>query len=177
MNASEETLKSVFKESYHALTYFAFKILNSRSEAEDIVQDAFIKYWDQRDEISDDLPAIKSYLYTSVKNSCFNVLRHRSVSEKYLQKTSGAGIIHEKDALEILLEAETMALVFKAVDKLPPVCRRITQMSYLQGKKNDEIAAELGISVNSVKTHKQRAAQLLRKKLSPEILGFILFFF
>ncbi len=177
MNASEQTLKAVFNESYHALAYFAFKILDSRSEAEDIVQDAFIKYWNQRDEISDDLQAIKGYLYTSVKNSCFNVLRHRSVLEKYLYHTSGNGMIYEKDALEILLEAETLALVFKAIDTLPPVCRQITRMSYLQGKKNEEIASELGISVNSVKTHKQRAAQLLRKKLSPEILGLILFFF
>lgn len=177
MNAGEETIKSVFKESYHALTYFAFKILDSRSEAEDIVQDAFIKYWNQRHEVSDDLQAVKSYLYTSVRNSCFNVLRHRSVSEKHLQNTFGAGMIYEKDALEILLEAETMVLVFKAIDTLPPVCRTITRMSYLQGKKNDEIAAELGISVNSVKTQKQRAAQLLRKKLSPEILGFVLLFF
>jgi RNA polymerase sigma-70 factor (family 1) len=173
MASKEEKMRLVFDESYHALVYFAHQIVDSRSEAEDIVQDALVKYWNHASEISEDLQAIKSYLYTSVKNTSLNLIRHRTVADKYLQMQS-ADELFSRDALEMILEAETVSLVFKAMDSLPPACRKIAQLSYLQGKKNDEIAEELGISVNSVKTQKQRGMALLRKKLSPSVVGILL---
>lgn len=170
--SSVAQLEVLFRENYHALVFFAFKLLQSRTEAEDIVQDAFVRYWNQRAEVSEDPAAVKSYLYTSVRNACLNVVRHREVALRYAtaqQEETPA----EQTILEHLLEAETMAMVHKAMSLLPPVCRQIAQMSHLEGKKNEEIASELGISVNSVKTHKQRAIRLLRQHLDPEVLVFL----
>jgi len=173
MSTKEEKLRAVFEESYHALVYFAYRFVGSRSEAEDLVQDAFASYWNQTGEISDSLPAIKSYLYQSVRNASLNVLRHRLVRDRY-EQSNAASEEYDKNSLELMLEAETMAILFKAISTLPSGCRTITEMSYLQGKKNEEIAVELGISVNTVKTQKQRGLQLLRSKLSPTVLATLL---
>ncbi len=168
--SGETRLEVLFRENYHALVFFAFRLLgSSRIEAEDIVQDAFVKYWNQRAQVSEDPLAVKSYLYTSVRNACLNVVRHKDVALRYEMENRGEVPV-ERSILEHLLEAETMAIVHKAMALLPPVCRQVARMSHLEGKKNEEIASELGISVNSVKTHKQRAIKLLRRHLDPEVL-------
>lgn len=166
--SKEEKLKILFRENYHALVFFAFKMLDSKAEAEDVVQDAFVNYWNQQSKVSEE--AVKSYLYTTVRNSSLNVLRSRLVAMRHEQEAVGE---QSRTILEQLLEAETMAIVHKAIATLPPVCQQIARLSHFEGKRNEEIAVELGISVNSVKTHKQRALQLLRKKLSPELLALV----
>lgn len=175
MSTKEEKLRVVFDESYHALVYFAFKIVESKSEAEDIVQDAFANYWNQCDEISEAVPAIKSYLYQSVRNASLNLLRHRVVKDKYQQNAPELSE-YDKSSLELMLEAEAVALLSQAINTLPAGCRKITELSYLQGKRNEEIASELGISVNTVKTQKQRGLQLLRSKLSPALMAALALF-
>ena len=168
--STEAQLEVLFRENYHALVFFAIRLVSNRIEAEDIVQDAFAKYWAQRDLVSEDPSAVKSYLYTSVRNACLNAVRHRAVAARFENENSRTELPAERSILEHLLEAETIAIVHKAMSMLPPVCRQIARMSHLEGKKNEEIAAELGISVNSVKTHKQRALKLLRQHLDPEML-------
>ena len=65
----------------------------------------------------------------------------------------------------------------EAIDKLPEGCRMVLKLAYFEGLKNDEIATELGISINTVKTQRQRAMKLMRLSLTSStysILGVIL---
>ncbi|MDB5262381.1 MAG: polymerase sigma-70 factor [Adhaeribacter sp.] len=172
-SANEElTLEELFQEYYARLVYFSFQIIKDKDNAEDIVQEAFIKYWDQRENIDTNSQAVKSYLYSTVKNASLNVLRHQKVEEKYWQTLEDA-LPDETSIMQLIIRAEVVSEVHRAIQTLPPACQQISRLGYLEGKNNQEIAAELGVSVNTVKTQKQRGIQLLRLRLKPEIFSLL----
>ena len=170
----ESDLKEIFKAYYSRLVYFAFQLVLNKGKAEDIVQEAFIYYWKNQDGISSDNLSIKSYLYTTVKNASLNVLRHQQVEEKYI-KHFNPYPAEEKHVDNVLINAEVLAQLHQAIESLPANCKKISKMSFLEEMKNQEIADELNISINTVKTQKQRGLQLLRLRLNPELFWIILF--
>ena len=165
-------IKELFDEYYVRLVHFSFQFIGDRDEAEDIVQDAFIKFWDYSTSIADNGLAIKSFLYTSVKNASLNVLRHNKVAEQHIQLQDRNPI--EDSVIHAIVKSEVLSEIYKAVESLPASCQQISRLGYFEGKKNHEIAEELGISINTVKTQKQRALKLLRLRLSPEVLSLLI---
>ncbi|GEO03342.1 DNA-directed RNA polymerase sigma-70 factor [Adhaeribacter aerolatus] len=171
----ELSLEQLFKEYYTRLVYFSFQLIKDKDAAEDIVQEAFIKYWHGREDTETGNQAIKSYLYSAVKNASLNVLRHQKVEEKY-KDTLERTLPGETSILQLMIRAEVVSELHRAIQTLPAGCQQISRLGYLEGKNNQEIAEELGISVNTVKTQKQRSLQLLRLRLNPEIFGLFLGF-
>ncbi|PSR55709.1 RNA polymerase sigma-70 factor [Adhaeribacter arboris] len=174
--SKEEVFEQFFKSFYPRLVYFAFQILADKPKAEDIVQEAFIKFWDHKEEITLNSVAIKNYLYSIVKNSSLNIVRHEKVVEKY-KFNFAPSEVEETTVINYIIQSEVLAEIHQAIQTLPESCQRISRMGYLEGMKNHEIAATLGISINTVKTQKQRAMQLLRLRLNPEtftLLAFLL---
>lgn len=167
--------ESLFKEYYPRLVFFAFEITRDRAQAEDLVQDAFVTYWKGRSEVADHPLAIKNYLYTTVRRAALNVLRHEKVREKFARQQP-AEAAEERTALHALIHSEVLAGLAEALRSLPEGCQRISSLSFLHGMKNEEIARELGVSVNTVKTQKRRAVQLLRLRLDPEVVALLLLF-
>jgi RNA polymerase sigma-70 factor (family 1) len=167
--------ETLFNNTYTNLVFFSFNLVKNKREAEDIAQDAFIKYWHHRQDVAGDQDAVKSFLYTSVKNASLNLLRHQKVIRKFEDQLPE--LVEEKNIIHTIIQSEVYSKIHRALGSLPAGCRQIAGMSYLDDKKNTEIAEELGISVNTVKTQKQRAMQLLRQKFMAELFSaFILFF-
>ncbi|QNF35376.1 RNA polymerase sigma-70 factor [Adhaeribacter swui] len=165
--SKEKVFEQFFRDFYPRLVYFAYQILADKVKAEDTVQEAFIKLWDHRDEVSTNPIAIKNFLYSTVKNSSLNIIRHEKVVEKF--KTSFIPAeAEENTVVNYIIQSEVLSEIHQAIQTLPESCQRISRMGYLEGMKNHEIAATLGISINTVKTQKQRAMQLLRLRLNPE---------
>ena len=163
----------IFENYYRSAVLFAEGILvNQQSEVEDLVQDAFIKLWNQTDTF-DTLPAIKSFIYTTIKNACLDKLRRKQVAEKYEGHAARQQQLMEAEFVEPLISAETTRLINAAIEALPEQGRNVFKMS-LGGLKNDEIAERLNISVNTVKTHKQRALASLRISLGDATLIMLL---
>lgn len=169
---NEKVFEQFFKGFYPRLVYFAFQILGDKTKAEDIVQEAFIKYWDHKEEVSQNPIAIKNFLYSTVKNSSLNVVRHEKVVEKYKSNFTPLEA-EEATVINYIIQSEVLAEIHQAIQTLPESCQRISRMGYLEGMKNHEIAATLGISINTVKTQKQRAMQLLRLRLNPETFALL----
>lgn len=159
-------MEELFASYYTRLVRFAFQLVGNKAGAEDIVQDAFAEYWNQKDRISGDKTAVKTYLYNTVRNKSLNMIRHEKVAERHLSLQDPCPL-DETDIMHAMIRSEVVAEILRAVDTLPEGCRRVVQMGYMDGKKNHEIAKELGISVNTVKTQKKRGLQLLRLQLSP----------
>lgn len=164
---SNKSFKKLFEEYYSRLCYFSYQFVGSKASAEDIVQDAFIKFWNQREEVSSHAIAVKSFLYTTVRNASLNYIRHEKVAFNYQEKQDNDPL-DDFDVVHTLIRAEVLAEIHKAIEQLPASCKRISKMGYLEGMKNKEIAEKLGISINTVKTQKQRALQLLRLLLKPD---------
>lgn len=167
------TLKQLFDTYYTRLVYFSTQIVGNREAAEDIAQEAFIKYWNQKPDIASHPMAIKNYLYNTVKHASLNVARHQKVKDNYAASVGDLTAMAES-LEDAVIHAEVLAQLHSALSALPASCQRISKMCYLEGMKNQEVALELGISINTVKTQKQRALQLLRLKLSPELLTLFL---
>ncbi|WP_159470540.1 RNA polymerase sigma-70 factor [Dyadobacter sp. 3J3] len=174
---SEERIafEMLFNRNYSNLVYFSFNIVKDKREAEDIAQDAFITFWNRKEEVAANVDAIKSFLYTTVKNASLNLLRHKKVVEKFSLHLPE--LVEDKTIINSIIESEVYSKIHQALKDLPPACQQIARMSYLDDKKNHEIAEELGISVNTVKTQKQRAMQLLRPKFIAEIFSILLLIF
>ncbi|GAB3699000.1 RNA polymerase sigma-70 factor [Spirosoma flavus] len=165
-------LDALFKEFYDRLVYFSGQILRDQAQAQDITQDAFIKYWQERENIFPTKVAIKNYLYTTVRNASLNVIRHNKVVDDYWLR-NGLSESEELTIMDAIISSEVLAELHSAIEALPANYRTISEMSYLEGKKNQEIADELGMSINTVKKQKQRALELLRMRLSPELFSLL----
>ena len=152
------TFKKIFVTYYARIVYFAFQIIGDREEAEDIAQDTFVNFWNQKENVSQHEVAIKNYLYLTAKNLCLNQIRHNNIVKDYQAKNQFS-IFDDTAIVNAIVSSEISS-----------------RMAYIQGLKNQEIADNLQISINSVRVHKQRAIHLLRDKLSKKDLLLMIIF-
>ncbi len=148
-------------DCFHArLCYFASSLLPKEYDPEDIVQEVFVKLWQKKEQFSDS-ETIKAFLYIAVKNACINIYKHDKIVKKY-SDLLGAEEAEEDNTIAHIVETEVLDNIHRALQKLPAGCRNILELSYFQELKNKEIAEQLQISINTVKTQKKRALHLLR---------------
>ncbi|HEY9551828.1 MAG TPA: sigma-70 family RNA polymerase sigma factor, partial [Prevotella sp.] len=124
---------------------------------------------------------ITSFLYRSVFTRSMNILKHRKVTEAYIEKM---GLVNEMrmaymetvndNGLHRLENEELKQLIDSAVNSLPDKCRNVFRMSYLYQMSNAEIAETMEISVRTVEAHMYKALKELRGKLGKSIF-FVLF--
>lgn len=150
-------------------------LVKDEAVAEDLVQETFIRLWNAKDALEPSAlgPGI---LYSSVKNACLNFLRRQKLEHSYLNNRSPEPF-EDAVALNYIIRSEVLSEISRIVSTMPEGCQIVFKMGYLEGLRNTEIAKELGISINTVKTQKQRALKLLKLRLHPNYFGlFILFF-
>jgi len=166
-NQKANALEVLFSSNYSALCFFAFSFVKDEEEAEDIAQDAFEGLWNNYDHIENVASVQLSYLYNSVRNKCLNRIRHNKVKDKLSSDNPLANCVlpWEDDHLGILIQSEVYKELFNALDSLPPQCRKIFKMTYFKRMSEQEIADMLSISINTVKTQKQRGKKLLKEAL------------
>jgi len=162
-----KAFENIFNLFFPALCSFADTYVHNHNISEDVVQEVFIALWNNRENFNNPLP-LKSFLYTSVRNRCLNYLKHQNVANKHIEESEK---VMESDVFffDHLIEEETHRLIYNAIDELPPHCKRILLLS-LNGLTNPEIADQLNISINTVKTQKAIAYKQLRIKLKDLVL-------
>lgn len=171
----EQTLahKVLFERYYVRLCDFARRFLGDIDAVEDVVQDVFVTYIERSESISNRPESIRSYLYQSVKNACLNRLRSNKVVERY-ESNHLSPVIEEHHALTAMIHAEVIGEIHQALRQLPEGCRMVIRLGFFEGLNNPQIAHELNVSINTVKSQKQRALSLLKAYLSPQALSLLL---
>ena len=163
-NKDKAAFELVFNQHFGVLTSYALRFLDEREEAEEIVQDVFVKFWDKCEELAPD-SSIKSYLYRSVHNTCLNQIKHQRVKDAYKQHV----MFHMENSAEMSFDHKDPDKVrneiLSEIDKLPPRCSEIFKLSRLEGLKYQEIADHLEISVKTVEVQMGKALRVLREKL------------
>ena len=156
-------LGNFIREHFASLCVIAFKLTGDSEVAEDIAQEVIIKFWENRKQY-EKMESVENYLFIMARNESLNYLRGISREKKRYEKVE---FIHEReDSLwDTIIEQEANLLLLEAIDTLPPQCKRIVDLS-LAGNSTKEIAAELGIAVNTVKVLKSRAIHKLREYFS-----------
>lgn len=162
LNKGEDSaFKALFEKLYFPLSSFAGKYLEDGGTAEDIVQDVLYELCFRKRSF-DSVMSLKSYLYGVVRNRCLNVLKRRGVQAKYLIERN-----YKEESeffLNQILEEELYALLKDAINSLPERTRNVYELALL-GHDNTEIANQLGLTENAVKSYKKRGKKLLYEKL------------
>lgn len=158
--------KNIFDTLYATLCLFSNKYLNNIEASKDVVQDVFVKIWENKVEFKDE-NKIKSYLYTAVKNKSLDLLKSKHYkSIEYVSFEEIEKMETESFFLREVVILETSDIVDKAINTLPNKCAQIIRLSVMS-LTNVEIATELGISINTVKSQKKIAY----KRLKPLLKG------
>lgn len=168
-NGNSDAFEFLFKTYYPRLLGYALRYVPNEVEARDIVQDCFVSFWEKRDTIQ--AVSLTSLLFTMVRNSCLNYLKHQLVVQKhqqhYFNEFSGEEQLYCCDFLGHteghLLYDELLQQVQTVTDLLPPRCREVFLLSRYEGLKNREIAESLKISTTAVEKHISKAMSAFRK--------------
>ncbi|MDR0766221.1 MAG: RNA polymerase sigma-70 factor [Odoribacteraceae bacterium] len=156
--------RELYRGYYRTLVSFGMHYTRQRETAEDIVQDLFTGMW-KRDLHFDSIAGLKTFMYTVIKNACLNELKREQTRKDYLLSLPAGEPLDEQDD-RLRIEEEVYRHLLLAVEKLPARCREIFQ-HHLQGKRNEEIATLLNVTIATVKTQKNRAMNFLRKEIGP----------
>ncbi len=152
-----------YERMYPQLLSYAIRLLGTDFSfwAEDCVQDSFYKAYTHRSELSNFL-IFKSFLYSCIHNQIISIMRHNRVHESYTKK------VQEEESEEFVnsvIQQETLNLLQEAINALPQKLNEMFDLSFVQNKKNNEIAEILGISESTVKRLKLQLIQTLREDL------------
>jgi RNA polymerase sigma-70 factor (family 1) len=156
-------LETLFKDNFIKLCEFALKWTRSEELAKDVVQEAFVVFIEKPLLLQKPLPAVKNLLYTMVRNKSIDAYRR---SKAQVRNTAQDAEVDDGDSdhLDNLIKAEIVGELQKEINNLPLACRAICELIYFHDKKYKDVAQELNISINTVKTQRQRAIKALRNK-------------
>lgn len=141
-------------------------------KARDITQNVFVTIYENRSMLVI-TSSVKAYLYRSVYHACLNELKKTKAHDEHHLLL--AEQFSEIDDHDVMLRAELEAQVLLEIQKLPEQCRNIFEMNRFQGRKNRDIAVELGISVRTVETQVSKALKILRQNLRHLMPALLLF--
>lgn len=173
----EKVYKYIYDHHYPVLCKVAFRYVQDVFVAENIVQEVIINLWNKRESI-DIKVSLRSYLLVAVRNNC---LTHLSSSTSQREVSFSNLSDMDMNTMEYILmdpsskidEVELYQMVEKVVGGLSEECRRVFVLSRVEHKSYEEIAHQLGISVNTVKYHMKNALATMRHELSAFMLFFI----
>lgn len=160
-----------FFESYSERLYlYALGFVGNRAEAEDIVQDTFIYLWVNRAKITHS-GSLYAYLSRSVKNSCIDRKLHAEVEQRYRREMMVSGEEANEDSEDFEELYRRLQIV---MDNLPPKCKEIFILGCVEGQSYKDVAEQLGVSVNTVKTQVKVAYNKIRSELGDRNKNFML---
>jgi RNA polymerase sigma-70 factor (ECF subfamily) len=158
--------EKLFKEHYNTLANYAHSIVKNREDSEDVVQDVFIKLWQNSPQVVS-TPQVKFYLYTATKNTCISLLR----------KQAGKTFIEPEDIADTTSKAATAdpaLFIHQALALLPPQCLAIFKLSRFGKLTYQQIADELGISIKTVEKQMGKALRIMREFAKKHDISFSL---
>jgi RNA polymerase sigma-70 factor (ECF subfamily) len=174
-NGNMPAFDVIYKKYSVRIYSFVLGIIKSKDDAEDIVQEVFIKLWDKRESIKEYL-SFKSFLFTIAYNTTISVIRKRVKEKDFVALVKSKQIPLEINTHNLQLEYDELKEKLDgAVDKLPRRQKQVYTLSRNEELTYKEIAEEMGISVNTVEIHMVKALNFIRVNINSS--GYISAFF
>ncbi|MBI1301563.1 MAG: RNA polymerase sigma-70 factor [Alphaproteobacteria bacterium] len=178
----EDAFGCLFRQFGPKIYGTARRMFLNHEDAEELVQEVFLKIWKKRAELKDDL-SFQGYLITIMKSMIYKKAKRKAMFTVYQETAaSGQGIVANEG--EEKLEYEDLRKYSQmAIDQLPKCQKVVFEMRYLNHRSADEIAEHLSISKRTVESHIYKATKSVREKLSgssylsPELFLVVAFFF
>lgn len=167
----EGAFKEMFNRYDRLLFVYAYRKLQSKEEAKDVVQEVFINLWNNREHLNVN-NSLKVYLYGAVRNRALNVLRHKNIDDKCIASLQLLIDAESATTDYLIREKDIMLLIEKEISLLPPKMREVFELRRKEYLSNREIAEYMHISEQTVATHIKRALKVLKLRLS--IIAYII---
>ncbi|GAB3953806.1 RNA polymerase sigma-70 factor [Spirosoma harenae] len=163
----------LFRRYHQALCSHAVRFVYSRETAEDLVSEVFCRFWKTK-AYESVTSSYRYYLFRSVRNEAYNYLRleFQELDDIENAETRETTVSQRPD--QVFQFEEVFHRVEDLVESLPPQCRKVFLLSRFEGKKYQDIATELGISIKTVEVHIVKALSIVRKGLKDHWLLVVL---
>lgn len=162
-DGDSDAFRYIYEKYYPILVNFGVQFIGNAETVKDICQNLFVTIWEKKYQFRN-LSALKTFLYTSIRNRCLDYLKSQKV-----KKTTGISdyeqIKSDSYFQEKVIQEEVFLHLEQLIKELPQGTRNVIELG-LKGHKNEEIAHILDISINTVKTHRRRGLVFLRKNMS-----------
>lgn len=155
-NGEESAFEHLFNRYHKDVYRYAYSLIRSKEHAQEVTQDVFVKVWLKRETLKPEL-SFKSFLFTITKNMSYDFLVKASKDLKLKQHIFKNSATSHTPVENYMLNKEYELLRQAAINKLPPKRRRIFEMSRNEGKSYQDISAELGITLQTVKNQMSQA--------------------
>lgn len=174
-SGNEDAFTEVYKRLYQRIYLFANKFVDQTADAQDLTAETFAQLWQRRQTFSS-MDAVRAFLHVTVRNRCFNLLKHRHMKEE--RRSELLQLLQEEDTGDFYLEQvhiEVMRKIYAEVEKLPPRMKEIFLLSYQEGLKPAQIAERMQIKVQTVTNQRVSAIKLLQSALrgDPLVIAFL----
>ncbi|WP_242131563.1 RNA polymerase sigma factor [Aestuariivivens marinum] len=155
---NQQVFRTFFNKHYEELVRYANGYLFDKDSSEDIIQEVFIYIWENASELKIKA-SLKGYIYTMVRNRCLNYLKSIKITDdiEFLEFNINLITEHVFDSVDDEDKKIVYHQILKIVDSLPEKMQQIVRLKFLHNYKYKEIADEMGVSVNTVKTQLKRA--------------------
>jgi len=156
--------RQIYSSHLANLYHFIFLFTKSKEATEDILQEIFIKIWENREKLTE-VGSLKNYLFCAAKNKLLDNIRHLQVKQRVFSEIRRTRHSSENTTRDENVYREYYYLVQQAIEKLPPKRRLIFQLNIENGFSQDEIAGQLNISKSVVQKQIYKASYFVRQYL------------
>lgn len=164
---TSESFKSLFMPYYKKMYYVAFKLIGNQDEAKDIVQNALMKLWIKREDITE-IKNIEAYCVGVTKNLCMDCLRSKHTIftdiESFDKSTSMA---YEQNDLE---KSQSLDQIMEIIRNLPPQQQEIIRLRCINDLSIKEIEDSTGLSNMNIRTLLSRARKKIKEEYTKQLI-------
>lgn len=158
----EPAFNALYKAYSRPLFLRVVNMIKSEDDAQEIIQELFIKLWQNRETINS-IKSFQAYVYTIANNLVYNYFRKISYDQSLIDKLLLNAASHYLDGQELLENKESAEIFQKAINQLSPQCKKVFQLCKIEGKSHKEVAQLMGISMPTVNSHMTNAVKSIRE--------------
>jgi RNA polymerase sigma-70 factor (ECF subfamily) len=163
---NEQAFTEIFHHYRNKIYSYSLKMLQSEEVAKEVTQEVFMKLWITRAKLIE-VSCLDAFLFTIARNHCFNLLKRSALERKVGARLAKASILDNHTEQTIYFN-EYRRLLEKAIAGLPPRQKEVYLLSYVEGLKREEVARQMDISQETVKSQLALAVKYIRTHLGAE---------
>lgn len=163
-SGDEPSFTEIYSRYNALLLVHADNKLRNEDEARDVVQDVFVRLWEKRDQLQIE-SSLSGYLYSSVRNQIFNMIKHQKVITAYTDSLFAENRDNEIYADHLIREKQFAAMIQAEIDSLPPRMKQVFELRRFEDLSNKEVAERLGITEYTAQDHMKKAVKALKIKM------------
>jgi RNA polymerase sigma-70 factor (ECF subfamily) len=172
----KEAYQELFERYAPKIYNFSLTYLKNKADAEELVQDVFLKIWEKR-EILDAAKNIKAYIFKIAVNTIYDFIRRKNIENAFNEFAKANFNPSDNSTWDTVIYEDMQSSVNELISKMPDQQRRVFNLSRKKGLSNDEIAEKMELSKRTVENQLYRAIGFLKEQLKNQsVLALLLFY-